>query len=188
MTNLYIFRHGQTTYNRDKIFSGWSDPPLTDLGIKQAEYLAQLLKNTRLDIAYQSSLLRSRHTLEIVLKFHPKCTKIITDDRITERNYGNLNTHPHQEIIDKYGQKQFDIWHRSYHVPPPGGESFDDVEVRVGEFIADLKKLYSKKDLNIAISAHGNSIRLFRKILENASEDETCSWTIPYDKVFEYKI
>lgn len=188
MTNLYLFRHGQTTYNRDKIFTGWSDPPLTALGRKQAEIIANLLKNIKFDIAYRTRLVRSIDTLKIVLKNHPECKKIITDDRIIERNYGDLNTHLHQEIIDKYGQKQFDIWHRDYHIPPPNGESFDDVEVRVGEFITDLKKLYSRKDLNIAISAHGNSIRLFRKILENTTEKETTSWSIPYDQVFKYKI
>lgn len=188
MSTIYLFRHGQTTFNRDKIFTGWSDPPLTDLGIQQAEYLATLLENTKINIAYQSSLLRSRHTLEIVLKNHPECQQIITDDRIRERNYGDLNTHSHQSIIDQYGQSQFDTWHRSFHNPPPSGESFANVEDRVGEFITDLKKLYSSKDLNIAISAHGNSIRLFRKIMEDSTEEETSSWTIPYDQIFQYKI
>ena len=188
MSKIFLFRHGQTTYNQQKIFTGWSDPPLTDLGIKQAEYLAQLLKSTLLNIAYQSRLLRSRHTLEIILNLHPECKEIITDDRIIERSYGDLATQKHQDIIDKYGQDQFDIWHRSYHTPPPKGESFDDVEVRVGEFITDLKKLYSGKDLNIAISAHGNSIRLFRKILESTTEKEASSWSIPYDQIFEYEI
>lgn len=188
MAQIFLFRHGQTTYNQQKIFTGWSDPPLTALGIKQAKYLGQLLKDTRLDIAYQSRLKRSRHTLKIVLKYHPECAKIITDDRIIERSYGDLATQKHHDIIKKYGQDQFDIWHRSYSTPPPGGESFADVEVRVGDFITDLRKQYSQKDLNIAISAHGNSIRLFRKILEGATEKETSSWTIPYDKIFKYSI
>ncbi len=177
MSTIYIFRHGQTTFNKDKIFTGWTDPPLTALGIEQAEIVADLLKDIKFNVAYQSSLLRSRHTLEIVLKYHPECQKIITDDRIRERNYGDLNTIPHQTIIDKFGQEQFDIWHRSFDTPPPGGESY-----------ADLKKLYSKTDLNIAISAHSNSIRLFRKIVENATEKEACSWSIPYDKYFKFQI
>jgi 2,3-bisphosphoglycerate-dependent phosphoglycerate mutase len=188
MSTIYLFRHGQTTYNRDKIFTGWSDPPLTNLGVEQAEYLATLLKDTKINIAYQSRLIRSIHTLEIVLKPHLKKPQIITDDRVIERNYGDLNDHPHQEIIDKYSQEQFEIWHRGYHTPPPNGESFADVEVRVGDFIADLKKLYSDKSLNIAISAHGNSIRLFRKIMENSTEEEATSWVIPYDQIFKYQI
>jgi len=90
MSQIYLFRHGQTPHNRDKIFSGWSNPPLTDLGVKQAKYLSQLLKNIKFDIAYQSRLLRSTQTLDIVLKNHPECKKVITDDRIIERDYGDL--------------------------------------------------------------------------------------------------
>ena len=188
MSNIYLFRHGQTTYNRDKIHCGFKDAPLTLLGVKQAQKIAQLLKDVRLDIAYQSRLSRSKDTLAPVLESHPEIRKVITDDRMIERDYGDLSGQPHQKIISKFGQKQFDIWHRSYNTPPPNGESFADVEVRVKDFIKDLKKLYGDQNINIAISAHGNSIRLFRKIMEKASIKDTCSWSIPYDQVFTYKI
>jgi len=188
MSTIYLFRHGQTTFNRDHIFTGFKDAPLTDLGIKQAKYIAKLLKNKRIDIAYQTRLSRSIDTLTPVLQTHPEIQKVITDDRVIERSYGDLAGQPHQKIIDKYGQKQFDIWHRSYRIPPPNGESFADVKVRVKDFIKGLKKKYSGKDINIAISAHGNSIRLFRQIMEKASIADTCSWSIPYDQIFTYKI
>jgi len=188
MATIYLFRHGQTTFNRDHIFTGFKDTPLTPLGVRQAQKIARLLKAVRLDIAYQSRLSRSKDTLAPVLKSHPEIQKVITDDRIIERDYGDLSGQPHQKIIDKFGQKQFDIWHRSYRITPPSGESFADVEVRVSSFIKYLKKLYHRQDINIAISAHGNSIRLFRKIMEKASIKDTCSWSIPYDKVFTYKI
>ena len=164
MSTIYLFRHGQTTFNRDHIFTGFKDAPLTPLGIKQAKYITKLLQGKRLDIAYQTRLSRAIDTLKPVLATHPEIKKVITDDRMIERNYGDLSGHRHQEIIDKYGQKQFDIWHRSYRTAPPHGESFADVSVRVADFIKDLKKKYSGKDINIAISAHGNSIRLFRQI------------------------
>jgi len=188
MAKIYLFRHGQTTYNRDHIFTGFKDAPLTSLGKKQADYIAKLLKNTRLDLAYVSRLTRSVDTLKPVLATHPEIKKVITDDRMIERNYGNLSGHSHRQIIDKYGQEKFDLWHRSYRLSPPNGESFADVEVRVGDFIKDLKAKYAGKDLNIAISAHGNSIRLFRKIMEKATISATVSWTIPYDQIFEYEI
>ena len=70
----------------------------------------------------------------------------------------------------------------------PNGESFADVEERVKKFIIYLKKFIKKNKVNVAISAHGNSIRLFRKIMENASRDKATTWFIPYDKVFIYKI
>ncbi len=188
MAKIYLFRHGQTTYNRDHIFTGFKDAPLTSFGKKQADCIAKLLKNTRLDLAFQTRLSRSKDTLAPVLKSHPEIKKVITDDRMIERNYGDLSGYSHRQIINKYGQKQFDFWHRSYRLSPPNGESFADVEVRVGDFIKDLKAKYAGKDLNIAISAHGNSIRLFRKIMEKATISATVSWTIPYNQYFEYKI
>lgn len=188
MAKIFLFRHGQTTYNRDKIFTGWGDPPLTDLGIEQAEYLHKLLEDTKLDLAYRSSLIRSKHTLEIVLEGHDECKEIIVDDRITERSYGELSGRKHQEIIDKFGQEQYNKWHRGWSDKPPGGESFEDVEIRVNSFLLAVKEKYKNGNKKIAISAHGNSIRLFRKILENLTIGETCGLTIPYDKYFEYEI
>jgi 2,3-bisphosphoglycerate-dependent phosphoglycerate mutase len=185
---IYLFRHGQSTYNRDKKFTGWNDAKLTPLGIKQAKDLGKKLKSKKIQVAFQTDLSRSKDTLKEVLKFHPECKKILTDNRMRERNYGKLNGHYHSKTIQKYGQKQFDLWHRGFDSKPPGGESFAMVEKRVKPFIKDLIKFMKKNKVNVAISAHGNSIRLFRKIFEHASIPETVSWTIPYDKYFEYEI
>jgi bisphosphoglycerate-dependent phosphoglycerate mutase len=70
----------------------------------------------------------------------------------------------------------------------PKGESFADVEKRVKSFINSLGAYIQKNEVNVAISAHGNSIRLFRKIVEKHTEKEAVSWEIPYDKVFTYKV
>lgn len=188
MSTIFLFRHGQTEFNRDKIFTGWLDSKLTPLGIDQAKALGILLKDKKIDLAYQTRLSRSIDTLKEVLAFHPECKQVITDDRIIERSYGDLSGHSHAETIKKYGQEQFDKWHRGWEDKADNGESFADVEVRVSSFINDLKSKYSGQDLNIAISAHGNSIRLFRKIMENATVADTVSWTIPYDQYFEYYI
>ncbi|MBM3233321.1 histidine phosphatase family protein [Candidatus Pacearchaeota archaeon] len=185
---IYLFRHGQTTYNRDKKFTGWQDPPLTRLGKKHASIIAKKLKNKRFEIAFQSSLKRSKDTLKEVIKCHPECRKVITDERIRERNYGSLNGLSHEQFIKRFGNERFDKIHRDFKTRPPQGESFADVEKRVHSFIKDIIKIIKKDKINIAISAHGNSIRLFRKIIEKASIKETCSWTIPYDQVFTYKI
>lgn len=188
MAKIYLFRHGQSEYNLKKVFTGWLDAKLTPLGIEQAKKLGELLKDKKIEVAYQTRLSRAADTLKEVLAFHPECKEVITDDRMIERSYGDFSGHPHQEILDKYGQEAFDKWHRGWEDRTPNGESFVDVGIRVGEFIEDLKRKYGKKDLGIAISAHGNSIRLFRKIMENASVEDTCSWTIPYDNYFEYTI
>ena len=188
MSTIYIFRHGQTDFNRDHKFTGWLDAKLTDLGRQQAEAIANQLRKKNINLAFQTRLSRSIETLDIVIKPHPECQQRITDDRLIERSYGDLSGHLHSEIISQYGQNQFDLWHRGWDNQPPHGESLADVEIRVGEFITDIKSQYSGQDINIAISAHGNSIRLFRKIMENATITDTCSWSIPYDTYFEYQI
>ena len=186
--HIYLFRHGQTTYNRDKRFTGFHDPSLTLLGKKQAYFLAKKLKNKKFQVAFYTKLKRSKQTLDLVLKYHPECKKIIKNDRMIERNYGSLNGVLHEDYIKKYGLESFDKIHRDFYIKPPKGESFTDVEKRVSLFIKFLKKYMIKNKVNVAISAHGNSIRLFRKIMEKASIKEASAWTIPYDKVFEYKI
>ena len=213
---IYLFRHGQSTYNREKRFTGWNNPGLTKLGIKQACEVAKKLKNKKFEVAFCSGLKRSNNTLKEVLKYHPECKKVIEDKRIKERNYGKLNGTKHEDYIDKMGKKlyklevhgdiitsldddrkevekflgeeEYNRIHRGYNVPPPGGESFKMVEKRVKSFIKDLVKMMKKEKINVAISAHGNSIRLFRKIMEKASVAETISWTIPYDDFYEFKV
>ena len=85
-------------------------------------------------------------------------------------------------------REKFDLIHRGFFEISPAGESFAMVEKRVQSFIDDLIPLVKNEKVNVAISAHGNSIRLFRKIMENASVEETCTWTIPYDDYYEYEI
>lgn len=185
---IYLFRHGQTTYNRDSRFTGLHNPSLTLLGKKQARILAKKLQNKKLQIAYHTSLKRSKQTLNIVLKTHKECLEIKNDNRMIERNYGALNGTTHEDLIKKSGINFYNQIHRRFATRPPQGESFADVEKRVKSFIEDLIHMMKKKKVNVAISAHGNSIRLFRKIVEHASIKATCSWAIPYDKVFTYPV
>jgi len=185
---IYLFRHGQSTFNRDKKFTGWLNPPLTKKGISQAKTIAEKLKSKKFQIAFETKLKRSKQTLKEVLKYHPECKKIIVDNRMIERNYGILNGKTHNEFIKKFGKEEYDIIHRGWNNPPQKGESFSMVEKRVKPFMKYLFKLMRKNKCNVAISAHGNSIRLFRKIMEKASIEQTCRWFIPYDKVFIYSI
>jgi 2,3-bisphosphoglycerate-dependent phosphoglycerate mutase len=185
--HIYIFRHGQTIYNRDGIFTGWKDSKLTREGILQAKAIAQKLRKKKFQVAFYTKLSRSKDTLKEVVKFHPNI-QIIEDNRMIERNYGNLNGKTHSEIIKKFGESQYLHWHRGFNDRPPKGESFSDIEKRVRPFIKDLIKFMKKNQVNVAISAHGNSIRIFRKLMEHASKEEACRWTIPYDRVYDYKI
>ncbi|MEK6886751.1 MAG: histidine phosphatase family protein [Nanoarchaeota archaeon] len=186
--HIYLFRHGQTTFNRDKRFTGWLDAKLTPLGIKQAKKVASKLKNKQIDIAVQTTLSRSKDTLNYVLKYHPECRKVMTDNRMIERSYGNFEGKYHKDIIAKYGKEKFDKWHRDYDFPPPKGESIKMVERRVKEFIKDTLIFMKKYKMNVAISAHGNSMRPFRRYFEKLSVKEMMKLENPYDDYFEYTI
>ena len=187
---IYLFRHGQTDFNRDSRFTGFLDSKLTGLGKRQARIIAKKLKNKKFQVAFQTRLSRSKDTLKPVLEDHPECVAVVEDNRMIERNYGTLSGRSHSAIIKRYGEEKYENWHRGYYPKdrPPKGESFSDVEKRVKSFINDLKKFMKENHVSVAISAHGNSIRLFRKIMENASVEKTVSWSIPYDKVFTYSV
>lgn len=215
--HIYIFRHGQTDFNRDGRFTGFLDAKLTNLGKKQAQTIAKKLSKKKFEVAFHTRLSRSKDTLKEVLKFHPECKLLIEDDRVIERNYGDLNGMLHEEFVKRIGRQEYNllkegdaihdldaknmkkvqqflgeeeykIIHRGYNVAPPNGESFADVEKRVKRFIKYLKKFVKRNKCNVAISAHGNSIRLFRKIMEGASAKETVKWKIPFDTYFDYTI
>ncbi|MEA3248314.1 MAG: histidine phosphatase family protein [Nanoarchaeota archaeon] len=214
---IYLFRHGQTTFNRDGRFTGQMEARLTDEGKKHAKTIAKKLKNKKFQVAIRTHLSRSKNTLKPVLKYHPECKLILEDDRMIERSYGELQGTTHEQFIDRIGEQSYDLRvhgdaienlepnlkekveeflgkeeykaiHRGYNVAAPGGESFMDIEKRVMSFIGNLKKFMRKNKVNVAISAHGNSIRLFRKIMERAPKKSVIGWFIPYDKVFEYEV
>ena len=186
--HIYLFRHGQTYFNENKRFTGWKDSKLNPRGIKDAKKVAKKLKNVKFSVAYHSSLSRSKDTLKEVLKYHPECKLKIMDNRMIERSYGDLQGFSHKKIISDVGQKQFDIWHRSYSIAPPNGESVKMVEKRVNFFIKDLIKYIKKKKVNVVISAHGNSMRPFRKHFEKLNVNEMMSLENPWDDYFEYVI
>ena len=214
---VYLFRHGQTYYNKKGYFTGWKDSELTPKGIQNAKTIAKKLKNKKFQVAIYTKLSRSKDTLKYVLKYHPECKKVLEKNQMIERSYGNLEGQKHDTFIEKLGKKaydlrvegdaienlspakrkkvekflgteEYDIIHRGWNTPPPGGESFAMVEKRVKVFIKWLKKYMKEHKVSVAISAHGNSIRLFRYIVEKTSIPETVKWFIPYDKVFTYDV
>lgn len=188
MLKIYLFRHGQTFYNKNKIFTGWKDSKLTPLGIKQAKIIARKLKNKKFQIAYTSDLSRCKATLREVLKYHPECKKTIVDWRLRERSYGKLEGISHKKFIEKYGIEKFNIYHRSYDVAPPAGESIKKVEKRVLSFIKDMLKLMKKEKVNVAVCASGNSMRPFRRYFEHLTIEEMMKLENPWDDYFEYSV
>jgi len=212
---IYLFRHGQSYYNKHHWFTGWIDSKMTKAGYANARVVAKKLKNKKIDVAYRSHLSRSKNTLKEVLKFHPECKEVIEDDRMIERCYGKLQKHSHKEFMEdiyniicksiekeygkmrlktrkKFGEEVaktiYDIYHRSYDIPPPGGESVKMVEKRVNSFIKYLLKKMKKEKINVAISAHGNSMRPFRKYFEKMTREQMMKLENPWDDYFVYTI
>ena len=184
---IYLFRHGQTYHNRDAIFSGWLDTELTKTGIENAKIVALRLKDKKIGVAFQSRLKRSKQTLKEILRYHPEC-KIITDDRIIERKYGNLQGKKHYDFVKENSPEIYDKYHRAYDFPPKNGESMKMVEKRVLSFIKYLIDYMKKNKVNVAISAHGNSMKPFRRHFEKWTINHMLEMEMPYDNVFEYTI
>ena len=130
MNKLILLRHGQSQWNLENRFTGWSDVPLTDLGIIEAKKARNLIKknNIYIDKVFSSVLKRANKTAEIVLddpefKHLWKNQKLIItkDKNLNERDYGDLVGLNKKETANKYGEKQVHIWRRSYDVSPPNG-------------------------------------------------------------------
>lgn len=187
MCKIYLFRHGSTQDNSKGVFSGWRDVPLNKKGIRDAKIVALRLKDKKFTLAFQSDLLRSRQTLREVLKYH-KGVKVQSDSRIKERKYGKLQGKTHLEIVQRYGYEKYDKWHRGYEDRSPEGESLKDVEKRVLSFLKDLLETIREEKVSVAVSAHGNSMRAFRKHFEKLSSEESCILYNDYESVYEYSV
>lgn len=160
---IYVFRHGETYDNKNRVFSGWRNSKLTSLGKKQAEILAEKLKNKKIDICIISRLSRSKETAEIV--FSGRKVVFETDDRIIERDYGELaGTSKEKLMKEDFVEAVKD--RRFFDQRPPGGESLEDVSKRVFPFCDDLLKRIRESGENVAISAHGNSMKAIRLYFE----------------------
>ncbi|MAG38761.1 hypothetical protein CMO90_01610 [Candidatus Woesearchaeota archaeon] len=185
---IYLFRHAQTYFNKKKIFTGWKDSKLTPFGIKQAEIIAKKLSDKKIDVGFETSLSRSKDTLKKVIKNHSECFMIIEDNRMIERSYGDLQGLTHKAFIAKNGEELYDKYHRAYDFPPPNGESLKMVEERVLSFIKDLLKFIKVNKINVGISAHGNSMRPFRRYFEKFSKEKMTLIENPWDDYFEYEV
>ena len=157
--NLFLIRHGQSIYNLENRFTGWKDVELTDLGIAQATEAGEILSKITFDLCYTSNLKRAQNTLNLILEKMNQNPKIIKDEALNERDYGDLIGQNKLEAAETFGSEQVQIWRRSFDVPPPGGESLKMTAERTLPYYNDVIKPQINSGKNIIISAHGNSIR-----------------------------
>ena len=174
-TNLVLVRHGQSEWNKKNLFTGWKDPQLTDLGVEEAIQAGNVLKEKEInfDVMFTSDLLRAQETGRLILEqMNQSEISIIKDQRLNERNYGDLAGLNKDDAREKWGAEQVHIWRRSFDVPPPGGESLKNTAERVLPYfeLEIIPKI--KEGLNVLVAAHGNSLRALVMELENISQDE----------------
>ena len=162
MRKLVLMRHGESQWNLENRFTGWTDVDLTEKGEAEAKNCGLLLREAgfQFDIVHTSLLKRANHTMEICL--HEMGLSVISikyNWRLNERHYGALQGLNKAETAEKFGKEQVHIWRRSYDTPPPNGESLKDVVQRVSPYFTNHIKPLILNQKNILIVAHGNSLR-----------------------------
>ena len=204
---LVLIRHGQSSFNQENLFTGWTDVELTETGIEEANIAGEILKNNSyiFDICFTSTLKRSIKTSFIILdKLNQLYLPIIKDFHLNERHYGAIQGLNKKETSLKYGKKLVYEWRRSYSIPPPKLDE-DDIrnpanieqykninknELPLTESLEDTVKRVIpyfdkeiipeiKKGKNILVVAHGNSIRGLIKYFDKLSDDEIVNVDIP---------
>ena len=192
MSNLVLIRHGQSTYNLQNRFTGWKDVPLTDKGISEAVRAGKYFKEHEIsfDLAYTSNLSRAQHTLDIIMQEMDVKLEVIKNTALNERDYGDLIGQNKAEAAKEFGKEQVQIWRRSYDTPPPGGESLKMTCNRTLPYFKNNILPRLKKQENIILSAHGNSIRAIVKYLFNYDSENILKteigwcepWCFTFDK------
>jgi len=198
MYKLVLVRHGQSVWNLENRFTGWTDVGLTELGRAEALEAGKLLKADGyvFDVAYTSVLKRAVHTLWIILQeMNLEWIPVANAWQVNERHYGALQGLNKSEMAEKFGEEQVKIWRRSYDVPPPALDWEDERHPRFDPRYASLppEQLPATESLKITlervlpywhstlasvirsgkrviVAAHGNSIRALVKYLDNISD------------------
>ena len=179
MSQLVIFRHGQSVWNLENKFTGWVDVELTEKGIEEAKAAGQKLKGIVFNEGYSSDLKRAQNTLKIALEVCGQSNIPITYDKdLNERMYGDLQGLNKAETAEKFGEDQVKIWRRSYDVAPPNGESLKDTAARVIPYFEKEIAPKLKAGKNIVIAAHGNSLRALIMHLEKMTPAQILEFEI----------
>jgi 2,3-bisphosphoglycerate-dependent phosphoglycerate mutase len=204
---LVLLRHGESTWNRENRFTGWTDVDLSAAGIEEARAAGRLIKSAGLDfdIAFTSVLKRAIRTLWLILDTTDRMwIPVERSWRLNERHYGALQGLNKAQTVAQHGEAQVKIWRRSYDIPPPALSLDDPRHPRFDPRYADLDPAHlpaaeSLKDTlarvlpfwesrivpelragkNVLVVAHGNSLRALVKMLDMMSESDIVEFNIP---------
>lgn len=215
MIKLILVRHGQSTYNKKNLFTGWLDVGLTIQGVQEAKKAGKIIKDNNLtfDIAYTSELKRAQKTLEYILKeINQKKLQVIKTYKLNERHYGALQGLNKEEMKKQFGEEQVNLWRRGlYEKPPalskqdktypgndpkyknikeelPTSESLYDTMVRVSNYYENEIITKLKEHKKVLVVAHGNSLRALIKYLDNISDDDIMKLEIPTGEPICYEL
>lgn len=194
MVTLVLIRHGQSLWNAENKFTGWTDIGLSEKGIKEAENAGKKLEDVEFDVVHTSALIRAQKTAEIIIENNKKSKGIPVhkDKRLNERHYGSLQGLNKKETAEKYGAEQVHIWRRSFDVPPPDGESLKMNAERTLPYFKENIIGDLKNGKNVLVAAHGNSLRSIVMFIENISKEDVVKLEIqtgvPRTYVFENDI
>ncbi|OGU59207.1 MAG: phosphoglyceromutase [Ignavibacteria bacterium RBG_13_36_8] len=216
MYKVVLVRHGESTWNKENLFTGWTDVDLTEKGIEEAKHGGKLLKEEgyTFDIVFTSVLKRAIRTMDIVLdEMDLMWLPIVKSWRLNERHYGALQGLNKAETAEKYGKEQVMLWRRSYDVPPPALDESDEIypgrdprykdldkkdiplteslKLTVERFLPywhDTIAPTIKNGRKVLIVAHGNSLRALVKYLDNVSEEEIVNLNVPTGVPLVYEL
>ena len=215
MQKLVLVRHGQSIWNLENKFTGWTDVGLSDKGVKEAIDAGKTLKKLgyTFDVAYTSLLKRAQDTLNIILKELDLNIEINKSYKLNERHYGALQGLNKDETRQKYGEEQVRLWRRSAEVKPPAltkddprypgndpiykdipeselplTENLVDTIKRVVDYYESVIVPDLKIGKKIIIVAHGNSLRGLVKYLDNLSDEEVMDLEIPTGAPLVYEL
>jgi 2,3-bisphosphoglycerate-dependent phosphoglycerate mutase len=169
---LVLVRHGESEWNKLNLFTGWKDVDLSEKGVAEARNAGRLLKGQGLkfDVAFTSDLKRAQRTLALILEeLGQTDLPILKDQKLNERDYGDLSGLNKDDARKRWGEQQVLIWRRSFDVPPPGGESLKDTAARVLPYYDAQIWPAVKAGKNVLVAAHGNSLRALIMRLEKLS-------------------
>ena len=207
MHKLVLIRHGESTWNLENRFTGWTDVDLTPLGLEQAVSAGRLLKaeGYDFDLCYTSVLKRATRTLWHVLdEMDRTWLPVVHSWRLNERHYGALQGLNKADMARQYGEQQVLVWRRSYDTPPPALEADDprwersdrrydtvkdqdfprteclkDTVARVLPFWNEAMAPAIRSGQRVVVAAHGNSIRALVKYLDGISDQDIVGLNIP---------
>jgi 2,3-bisphosphoglycerate-dependent phosphoglycerate mutase len=216
MYKVVLLRHGESTWNKENLFTGWTDVDLSEKGTEEAKEAGMTLRDQGFvfDIAFTSVLKRAIRTLWIVLdEMDLMWIPVVRDWRLNERHYGALQGLNKAQTAAKYGDAQVKIWRRSYDVPPPSLEETDSrypgldprykdlakEQVPRAECLKDTVERFLpcwheviapiiKSGKRVLITAHGNSLRALVKYLDNVADDVIPELNIPTGMPLVYEL